>query len=212
MNEPENSLAAGLGEPIVTGLMQAIAHRRSMGAARLSDAAVDPAIIERILTAANWAPSHGETEPWRFTVFTDAGRAALGEAFANAYREMATADGSFKESTFGSQRTRGFDAPVWISLGLIPGRREDGSFRMSIEDERLAVGCAVQNLHLMANAIGLGGMLLSKGVMVHDSVRAFLGLTEPGAELLGFFILGWPNIPWPTGERDALEAKVTWIS
>lgn len=53
----------------VESVYNAILHRRSMGLSRLKPDAVERALIEQMLEAANWAPSHGDTEPWRF--FTD---------------------------------------------------------------------------------------------------------------------------------------------
>jgi nitroreductase len=190
-------------------LCEAIAKRRSMGIARVhADQPVDPALIERALEAANWAPSHNETEPWRFTVYTGDSRAALGDAFAEAYRAEAGEEG-FRQATFEANRARAVGAPVWISIGMSPALRPDGSLKMTEEDEVIAVGCAVQNLHLVANAMGLGGMWLSKGVFIHPHVARFVGLETP-ARLLGFFFLGWPAIPWPEGERRPLAEKVRW--
>lgn len=68
-------------------LFAAICHRRSMGLLRLKPDPVDRQLIERILEAANWAPSHGDTEPWRFTVFSGEGRETLAELFTAAYLE-----------------------------------------------------------------------------------------------------------------------------
>ena len=65
-------------------LYDAILQRRSMGLSRLKPDPVDRALIEQMLEAANWAPSHGDTEPWRFTVFAGAGRAVLAELYAAA--------------------------------------------------------------------------------------------------------------------------------
>lgn len=189
-------------------LCEAIAERRSMGVARVhADKPVDRSLIEKALQAADWAPSHGETEPWRFTVYTGESRNALGDAFAEAYR--ADAGDSFKEGTFEANRNRALGAPVWISIGMSPGLRPDGSLKMSEEDEVIAVGCAVQNLHIVANAMGLGGMWLSKGVFIHPRVAQFVGLQAP-ERLLGFFFLGWPAIPWPEGERRPLAEKIRW--
>ena len=94
-------------------LCAAIAHRRSMGIARVhADQPVDSALIEKALQAADWAPSHGETEPWRFTVYTGDSRSALGDAFAEAYRLDAGEDG-FKQAAFEANRARALGAPVW---------------------------------------------------------------------------------------------------
>lgn len=188
-------------------LHDVIANRRSLGLARLKDEPVDPAILREALEAANWAPSHGDTEPWRFTVFTGEGRHALGEAFAEAYRQDAGDD--LRPETLQAMRERGTDAPVWISIGMTPGFLPDGRRAMSDDEEIMAVACAVQNLHLTVTAHGLVGMWHSKGSSVHPYVARFLGL-EPPSRLLGFFWCGVPKVVWPEGERGPWEEKVTW--
>ncbi len=209
MEEASIATAAALSPETVTALCVAIAHRRSLGIARLSPEPVDRLLIERALEAANWAPSHGDTEPWRFTVFTGDSRTDLGEAFANAYREDAEKAGDYRENLFQSQRERALASPVWISIGMEPAIGREGKLRMSMDEELMAVACAVQNLHLVASAQGLAGMWLSKGVFVHPAIARFVGLIPP-ARLLGFFILGYPGIPWPVGERRPLSEKVEW--
>lgn len=194
--------------PDPEALLAAMAHRRSMGLSRLLPDPVDPALIDRMLRAADWAPSHGETEPWRFTVFTGEGRTQLADLYGAAY--LAGAGDSPDSAKLEAFRQRAFAAPLWIAIGLEPGRREDGSLKMSEEDEGMAVACAVQNLHLMASAQGLAGMWHSKGVSVHPAVAQGLGLEEP-ARLLGFFLAGWPNCDWPEGDRRPLEEKVRWV-
>jgi nitroreductase len=179
-------------------VFDAIRDRRSMGLSRLKDAPVEHALIEQVLEAANWAPSHGDTEPWRFTVFAGEGRAQLATIFGAAMNEPEAA------------RKRAFAAPVWISLGMAPALQADGSPLMPEEEEVMAVACAVQNLHIMAQALGLAGMWHSKGPSVHPEVARALGLEAPG-RLLGFFMCGWPAGEWLSGERRPLEEKVRWV-
>ena len=175
-----------------------IQNRRSMGLSRLNDEPVDRALIEQMLEAANWAPSHGDTEPWRFAVFMGEGRAQLAQLFAGAMQEPESA------------RKRAFAAPVWIAIGMMPGRKGDGSLQMSEDEELMAVACAVQNLHLMAQALGLAGMWHSKGPSVHPTVARGLGWEAPD-RLLGFFMCGWPAGEWLTSERRPLAEKVRWV-
>jgi nitroreductase len=178
-------------------LFDAIRNRRSMGLSRLKPDPVDHSLIERMLGAADWAPSHGDTEPWRFTVFTGDGRERLADLFESA------------EGHEGA-RKRAFAAPVWISIGMAPVLKEDGSLLMSEDEELMAVACAVQNLHLMASALGLAGMWHSKGSSVHSAVAHGLGL-DPPARLLGFFMCGWPATDWLTSTRRPLSEKVRWV-
>ncbi|GAB4464523.1 MAG: hypothetical protein OHK0029_34530 [Armatimonadaceae bacterium] len=191
-------------------LCQAIAHRRSMGIARLKPDPVPREMVEKALEAANWAPNHGETEPWRFTVFTGDSRGPLGEAFAEAYR-IATEEReeTVQPRAYEAHRLKVWSAPVWVSIGMTPAQLADGSLKMTEEEEHLAVGCAVQNFHLVVAAMGLGGMWLSNFTMTHPHVAQFLGL-EPPSRLMGFFPLGYPQIECPLGERTPLKSKVRW--
>lgn len=182
--------------------LRVIAERRSMGLSRLKPDAVDRELIERMLEAANWAPSHEETEPWRFTVFTGEGREKLAELFALAQRPT--------EHDHDGARKRAFAAPVWISIGMSPRLDEAGALVMSEDEELMAVACAVQNLHLMASVCGLAGMWHSKGPSVHPEVARGLGLEAP-SRLLGFFMCGWPATDWLTCARGPVSEKVTWV-
>ena len=161
----------------------------------------------KMLEAANWAPSHGDTEPWRFQVFMDDGRLRLAEAYAEAYRQMSGED--FDAAKCKANYDRALSAPVWISIGMLPKLGLDGTPIHSEEEEVLAVGCAVQNMHLMASALGLAGMWHSKGISVCEPVRRWLGLESPG-RLMGFFFCGYPKVAWPDGERGPLREKVVW--
>jgi len=93
---------------------------------------------------------------------------------------------------------------------MIPKLNDDGSMMMSEDEEIMAVACAVQNLHIMAQAQGLAGMWHSKGLSVHPTVAEGLGLASPG-RLLGFFMCGWPSTEWLSGSRGPVEDKVTWV-
>ena len=204
-------LTMAMSTSTVDALCAAILHRRSMGVARLKPDRVPPELVDRALQMADWAPSHGETEPWRFVVYSGEARSALGEAFAAAYRQEAEEEGAgFKQSTFDAQRERAQAAPIWISIGMQPALLPDGALKMDIEEELIAMGGAVQNLHLTANAEGLAGMWLSNSVFRHPSVAEFVGLIPPHGRLLGFFVLGWPATEWLEGERHPLSEKVLW--
>ncbi|MEC8491829.1 MAG: nitroreductase family protein, partial [Pseudomonadota bacterium] len=50
---------------------------------RLRPDPIDEAVIERVLTAATWAPTGGNTQPWRIIAVTDA---ELKQALQDLYR------------------------------------------------------------------------------------------------------------------------------
>lgn len=66
-----------------------------------SEKEVPKEIIEKILDAANWAPSHKKTEPWRFYIFTGKSREDLGKFMADYYLEN-TPEADFSQVVLGS--------------------------------------------------------------------------------------------------------------
>jgi len=185
-------------------LERAIAERRSLGLSRLKPDLIDEALIQKMLEAANWGQSNGDTEPWRFIVFSGEGRNVLADAFEQAYLADIGSE-PVNETAREGYRERASHAPLWIAIGVQPDPDAEP------EEELMAVATAVQNLHLVASAIGLVGMWHSKGTSTHPKVAEALGFNAP-ARLLGLFFLGWPNVNWPEGERKPIEDKVTWAA
>jgi nitroreductase len=185
---------------------QALYHilkdRRSIHLRDLLPDPIDRACLEQMLEAANWAPSHGHTEPWRFTVFAGEARRKLGEVFAEAYRLLTPAE-RFDAATMAFTRDRVLLAPVWISIGMEP----DPVKKMLEWEEISAVAIAVHNMHLMACSLGLGGKWISSAISRHALVAQCVGLQSP-AQLLGFLYVGKPARAWPTGQRRPSTDKV----
>ena len=187
-------------------LLSVIRRRRSFGLDKIDpQQAVPRALIEQVLEAARWAPSHGQTEPWRFAVFTGESRAQLGASFAEAYRQF-TPPAGFQALNSEAQRDKVWKAPVWISLGVLPTPKPT----VSELEEIMAVACAAQNMMLMASSLGLACKWSSGLVNTHPSVARAVSRTQP-LTLLGFLYLGWPKSSWPNGKRAALETKVSWF-
>lgn len=198
------------GSTSIDKIMNAIMGRRSYALKQLSPEPVDLADIHLMLEAANWAPSHGHTEPWRFTVFAGEGRQVLSDAFGEAYRLLTPSD-KYSPVAEQAQHDRAWQAPIWISIGMEPGRDEHGGQRMPEWEELIAVGCAVHNAHLVASSLDLGAKWTSGAVVTHPHVAHVLGL-EPPARLLGFLYVGKPLVHPLPGIRRPLEDKVRWVT
>ena len=54
-----------------------IRNRRTIYPEQFSDRKVHKEQIELILRNSQWAPTHGNTQPWRFVVFTEEGATPL---------------------------------------------------------------------------------------------------------------------------------------
>ena len=191
-------------------IIDTIHARRSFSLKQLSPEPIDLSAIQQMLEAATWAPNHGHTEPWRFTVFAGAGRRALGEAFGVAYCED-TPPERYDPLAEQFQRERVWLAPVWIGIGMLPMLNEHGERKMPEWEELIAMGGAVQNAHLVASALGLGAKWSSNPVATHPHVAQLLGL-QPPARLLGFLYVGRPITASPAIARRPLSEKVRWVT
>ncbi len=166
---------------------------------------IDHSIIEEILVNATWAPNHGQTEPWHFSVFSGAGLQRFADFQSGLYRQ--TAGDQFKEDKFIKLQQTPLLASHIISIGM---KRSAKKNIPEIEDIE-AVACAVQNIYLSVSAYGLGGYWTSGGVTYLEEAKSFFGLGEED-KLLGFFYIGHVAVPSPSAKRSPLEQKVTWIN
>lgn len=65
-------------------LQYIIQNRRSTKPALMNGKKIDDATIQQLLELADWAPTHGHTEPWRFVVY--GGNAV--QQFCNDHAEL----------------------------------------------------------------------------------------------------------------------------
>jgi nitroreductase len=162
-------------------------------------------LVEQVLRNGTWAPTHGMTQPWRFTVFTGAARQRLSD-FLGAHYRRETPPEQFLQRKFDNLTQRPLQSSVVIGLGMV----RDPKGKISERDEMLAVACAVQNMHLTCTAHGLGGFWATGGPVTGTAMRDFLGLGENGMAM-GLFFMGYPAIEWPKGHRIPLEHVTTWL-
>ena len=184
-------------------LFNALANRRSFALKDITTDPVDRGAITQLLEAANWAPSHGKIEPWRFVVYSDAARKKLSEAFVMAFQALNPAQPAGSAGEL-AQSQRVWLAPVWIALGMQPSQK------MPEWEDLIAFGSAVQNMHLMAGAMGLASKWTSGAVVMHPTVANAVGFA-PDTKLYGFFYVGHLAVTWPTGQRRPIADKVCWV-
>ncbi len=186
-------------------LKDIIAHRRTTKPDDYSGQLIDDHIIESILETANWAPTHGYTEPWRFTVFTGEGLAELGEFLARLDQPDLEAT-DFNQRRFDRLRGRPLKSSHVIGIGL---KRGDNPKVPEVE-EVCSVAMAVQNMWLTAHALGVAAYWSTGKLAFRDETRAFFGLDEEDRSL-GFFYMGIAAKPPMPGRRlSKIEEKVSW--
>ena len=187
-------------------ITEVIRKRRTIKPGQMSDQAIDRNVIDEILINANWAPTHGMTQPWRFRVFEGEARRDLARFLANTYKAITPAD-SFRQAKFESFSVN----PIRAGAVIVVGMKRQESGKISELDEIMAVACAVQNMHLTATAHGLGAFWSTNVAAVSDEMRDYIGLSR-NDRALGLFYLGHLGGEWPESMRESIEDKVSWAS
>ena len=77
-------------------LLNIIRNRRSIMPIQYNTLPVKDEQINLILEAANWAPTHRKTEPWRFKVLKGESKNNLGKFLAEKYKEITLNFSEFK--------------------------------------------------------------------------------------------------------------------
>ena len=183
-----------------------IRERRTIYPEQLSTRKVHKEQVELILNNAQWAPTHGNTQPWRFKVFIEEGRQSLADFLAQTYLDL-TPKSEQKDTKLTKFLTRPLKASVIIAVSM---KRQEEEKINEIEEIE-AVACAIQNMHLTCTAYGLGGFWSTPKLIYTPQMNDFLELGEKD-KCLGLFYIGYPDIEWPKSHRKPLEYSTEWIT
>ncbi len=181
-----------------------IRERRTIYPEQFSERQVHREQIEVILNNAQWAPTHGNTQPWRFKVFTDEGRQTLSTYLGQAYLNFTPED---KQNDLKLKKLilRPLKSSVVIAVCM---KRQAEEKILEIEEIE-AVACAIQNIHLTCTAYGLGGFWSSPKLIYTQEMNDFLNIGNKD-KCLGLFYIGYPAIEWPKAHRKPLEYTTEW--
>lgn len=143
----------------------------------------DAAELAQLFQAAAAAPDHDMINPWRFLIILAHKRADLGELFAQALIER---DPSASQEQIEQAREKAMRAPLLMLLIVDEAK---GDAEIDMHERVLSAGCAVQNIMLLANAMGYGSGLTSGKALKAASFRSGLGLQQH-EQALCFLSLG----------------------
>lgn len=149
-----------------------IASRQNVSPKRLVEPGPSAAQLERILAAAAAAPDHGELTPWRFVIVPHDKRVLLAEVFAGALIDR---DPAATAGQIGSAREKAYRAPL---LMLAVARLGPSDPDIPAEERLVSLGCALQNMLLVAHAMGYGAGLTSGQAMNSPRLRELFALAE----------------------------------
>jgi len=192
--------------PEVIELAQALIQtRQTLLPKRLCVPGPDAAQTRQILAAAAHAPDHHELLPWRFISVPEAARAALGDAFAAALRLR---DAAATPQQMEQAREKAGRAPLLL---LAVARLRDADDEIAPHERILSAGCAIQNMLLMAHALGFGASLTSGKALQSAPLRALFDLGED-EQALCFVNIGTPVRAKPIRARPEVERFCSTLS
>ncbi|MFC7686720.1 nitroreductase [Ureibacillus sp. GCM10028918] len=187
-------------------IFEAIKSRRSIGF--VSDEPVSKELIDSILEAGTWAPSHYRTEPWKFFVLTGDSRIRLGKTLAKIEeQQMEDPESESNQKKLIKIQEKPFRAPLIIAVAVEPSENP----RVLLQEEHGAVYAAIQNMLLAAHGLGLAGYWRTGKSAYHPEMKKLFNLTDNG-EILGFLYFGHPKRAVPEGKRKHLDEVTTWLA
>jgi len=182
-----------------------IEHRQTILPKQLAEPGPDAGQLEMILRAAAAAPDHGELVPWRFVIVPAAARARLAQVFADALLER---DPSAAPDQIARAREKAFRAPALMLAVVRDGPPGD---EIPLLERLISAGCAIQNMLLMATALGFGSALTGGKALHSTGLRALFSLADEERAIC-FVSLGTAVRRSPGRERPQPSRYVTTLS
>lgn len=183
-------------------ILDIIKKRRSIFPPQYTNKPVTRESLELLLEAANWAPNHKKTEPWRFKVLTGETKEKLGLFLSLKYLENDPKPKEFKAKKLKEN-------PQKSGAVIVINMQRDPKESLPEWEEIAAVSMAVQNMWLACTELGLGCYWSSPGLIKY--MNEFLDYKE-GEKCLGFFYVGHFEDELPEGERQPVAQKVEWFN
>ncbi|MGB5555663.1 MAG: nitroreductase [Flavobacteriaceae bacterium] len=177
-----------------------IKKRRSVFPAQYNDKPITKADIEKILEAANWAPTHKKTEPWRFRVLQGESKEKLGLFLSLKYMETDLKPKEFKVKKL-------MENPKKSAVVIAICMQRDPMKSVPEWEEIAATAMAVQNMWLCCTEMGIGCYWSSPGLIKY--MDEFFEMNE-GEQCLGFFYMGYYDGEVPEVTRGPIADKVVW--
>jgi nitroreductase len=181
-----------------------IENRRTIKPEEFNGSIIPEEIISAVMESANWAPTHGLTEPWRFILFSGSeGVRRFGKLHADLYKAE-TPKEIFLQKKYESILHKPDNASHVAAIIMKRGNREN----IPECEEMAATACAAQNILLMAAAYKLAVYWGTGGMCYHPSMKKALHLKEAD-RIMGFLYFGYSG-KHPQGVRNSsIDEKIT---
>lgn len=178
-----------------------IKNRRSVFPPQYIEKELSKTDLERILEAANWAPTHKKTEPWRFKVLRGKSKEALGAFLSKKYEDT---DARPQQIKIKKLRANADQSAAVIAICM----QRDTKESLPEWEEVAAVAMAVQNMWLCCTELGIGCYWSSPGIIKY--MDEFFDMAV-GEKCLGFLYMGYYDGDVPVSTRNPISEKTVWL-
>lgn len=185
---------------------EVIRSRRTTKPLSMNGKIIPDETVQKLLELADWAPTHGRTEPWRFFVYSGEALKKFGQTHADLYWQNTQEEK--RDPTSPEKLKNNVEKPSHL---IIAAMKRGSNPKIPQIEEIAAASAAVQNILLGATALGIVSMWNSGGMTHHSSMKDHLGLGEEDI-ILGLIYLGYTDEPAKEGRRmTPTEEKVKWM-
>jgi len=186
-------------------LQKIIKNRRSIKPSLMNGKNIEQASVQQLLELADWAPTHGRTEPWRFIVYAGESLKVFCQQHADLYQAYTDAD-KFTTAKYKSIIENGEK----ISHLVLVYMKRQPTQKIPLIEEIAAVAAAVEHILLGAQAMGIATLWSTGGMTHHESMKKMLGLAEDDL-VMGLLYLGYSDEAPAEGKRNIpLAEKISW--
>src|SRR6266550_3413790 len=155
---------------VISGIIE---NRRSIKPAKMNGKKIPDEQIRELLKLANWAPTHGRTEPWRFIVFPGEKVKEFCFRHAELYKENTPAE-NFVQATYDKQLHNG-DLASHIIIGIM---QRGNNPKIPALEEIAATAVAMQNILLGAAAADIASFWSTGGMTHQPAMKTLLELKQ----------------------------------
>jgi nitroreductase len=187
-------------------LQNVIKNRRSVSWSKMNGAIIPDELVNSLLGLADWAPTHGRTEPWRFYVYGGEALKNFGRDHADLYWQH-TAEDKRQEATREKLKSNVENAS---HLAIAVMKRGENA-KIPMMEEVAAASAAIQNVLLGASALGIASFWSTGGMTHTQALKDYLHL-GPDDIVMGLIFLGYTDEPAKEGTRNTpLAEKIKWL-
>ena len=185
-------------------LKSVIETRRTLKPEAMNGKQIPADVFDQLVALADWAPTHGRTEPWRFFVYTGQSLKDFCKTHADMYKQHSSEE-TYNPATYENILHKG-DLASHLVIAVM---KRGSNPKIPLIEEICSTAASVENVLLGAAAMGISAMWNTGGMAHKTPMKDYFQLAEED-HILGFIYFGYTDEPAKEGKRVVpLVEKVT---